>query len=195
MGPLIDGDMAERSLDEVLQRLRTGRTIIGNDFVPDEHLSPVNLESRIRARTLAQSNIVATGTGTPVSNPDMWQQVINPGYDPGYNVWSDGPITELGPNRIANIDVIDITEVHIMDETKEYFDGDIVYLPQEKTLMVYNSNGNLWMEISIDTNEDKTPIGVTINDQAFTINKINDRGVRNLTDSEIHDSSELEDLV
>ena len=182
MGPLIDGDMAERSLDEVLQRLRTGRTIIGNDFVPDEHLSTVNLEARIRART-------------PVSNQDIWQQAINPGYDPGYTVWSDGPIIELGPNHIANIDVIDITEVHIMDETKEYYDGDIVYLPQEKTLMVYNSNGNLWMEITIDTNEDKTPIGVTINDQAFTINKINDRGVRNLTDSEIHDSSELEDLV
>jgi hypothetical protein len=69
------------------------------------------------------------------------------------------------------------TELHI--NNSDYFQGDIVFLPQENKFMVYAGN-QLFTEIQILTDEDHTPTGLLIDGSKYRRETANEISRQNL---------------
>ena len=101
---------------------------------------------------------------------------------------SDDAVTE------QYVDAQSVEHVKIQDPTQEYIAGDVVYIPHERCLMIYDGNG-IFAEIVINVDANKKPIGITLNDQEFPIAEVNKRGIKNLSDSEVYSEKDLKDMI
>jgi len=95
-------------------------------------------------------------------------------------------------NRV--VDTMFLEAVHMVDYDKKYIDGNITFNPQTNKLVVYDAQGDTFVEIAIETDAYKNPVGVTIDGRGIDLKEFQQDKTTNLIDENIYDSSEPDDL-